>query len=119
MVEKQGMTRAGDEEAGFSIERAFGELRVRAWGFWSAELASEFDHATVSEVQGSQNLAQVWLDVGNLKPMRDEGQRAWSSFLFLLHAAGVRSIKTIEPPPITKLQMMRLCRGVGVSITII
>lgn len=113
------MKRAGDEEAGFSVERAFGELRVRAWGFWSAELATQFDHATVSEVQGGPSLAQVWLDVGSLKPMRDEGQRAWLSFLCLLYAAGVRSIKTIEPPPITKLQMMRLCRSVGVSITII
>jgi hypothetical protein len=113
------MARAGDEEAGFSVERALGELRIRAWGFWSSELAGEFNHAGRSEIQNGSKLTLVWLDVGHLKPMRDEGQRAWSHFFGLLLGTGIQSIKMIEPPPITKLQIMRLCRSVGISITTI
>lgn len=92
---------------------------MRAWGFWSSELASEFNHAGTSAIQSGTRLLLVWLDVGDLKPMRDEGQRAWSLFLSLVRAAGVQSIKMIEPPPITKLQIMRLGRNVGISITAI
>lgn len=113
------MARGGDEEAGFSVENVQDELRVRAWGFWSVELAALFERTCALEARGGGAINLVWLDVASLKPMRDEGQKAWSTFFGLIRSMGAQSVKMIDPPPITKLQILRLCRLVDIPLTVI
>jgi hypothetical protein len=112
------MTRQGDEEAGFAIACDGSELRIRAWGFWSVELAIQFEASIEREVAGFLRLNGLRLDVAELKPMRDEGQAAWTGAFAFLKARGVRKVQLSEPPPLTKLQFMRLCRNVGIAFNV-
>lgn len=110
------MTRDGDEVSGFSIGFDGHELRVRAWGFWSVELAASFLRALESETLTVIKVDAVRLDVSELKPMRDEGQLAWTRGLTFLMLRGIRAVQMSAPSPLTKLQFLRLCRNVGIVI---
>lgn len=112
------MTRDGDEVTGFSIALDRSEVRVRAWGFWSAELAARFTRALEEETLGALRVDSLRVDVRELKPMRDEGQRAWTEGLTFLMSRGVRTVQMSEPSPLTKLQFLRLCRNVGILVQV-
>lgn len=110
------MMREGDDETGFSIAVDAGEVLIRGWGFWSAELSQRFSLMVQRELGDSVQPRGLKVDVRELKPMRDEGQRAWSSMLGHLAQRGVTHAQLSEPSALTKLQFMRLCRAVGLGV---
>jgi hypothetical protein len=110
------MMRYGDEAMGFSIAVEATELRVLGWGFWSAETCGRFADAARWEIGGSVRFAALKVDVRELKPMREEGQRVWQEALAMATSRGVSTAIFNEPPPLTKLQFIRLCRSAGITV---
>lgn len=108
------MTEEGDEQAGFRVERTPSKLSITAWGFWSVELANRFALVGRDAVApGFSGVVQF--EAAALKPMRDEGQLAWSKLLACIKASGIKSVTMINPSPLTKLQLLRLCREAGLK----
>lgn len=67
----------GNDEAGFSValDEASGTVRVRAWGFWGAEVADSFAQTVAEACRSAREAARLVLDARLLKPQRDAGQR--------------------------------------------
>jgi hypothetical protein len=105
------MPTIGDNEDGFSVEldAGAGEVRVKAWGFWSAETAAAFE-PTVCRACGSQRGVSVVFDMTVLKPMRDEGQGAFGRVMGRLVLLGVSRASVLTVSQVTKLQLLRLVR---------
>jgi len=105
----------GDEENGFSVESGLGKVLVRAWGFWSAQLALRFAPAVSAVLGGSPKGAALVLDVAQLRPLREEGQDAFGALLSHALAQGAAEVVIRSPSALTKLQMTRLAKQVGSS----
>ena len=67
----------GDKNAGFSTDPdpQASVIRVRGWGFWSAELGVAFGGKVFAACRNLEG-GLLLLDFGDLKPMRDEGQES-------------------------------------------
>lgn len=105
------MTRVGDNEAGFSVglDASMRSLVVVAWGFWNAEVAAAFG-STVLEAC-PLGVTRVVFDMGELKPMRDEGQRSWGTLMSTLSSSRhVTAIVVGTSSQLTKLQLLRIAR---------
>jgi len=102
--------RMGDDTTGFSLE--FGPLppcvHVRAWGFWSAEIASSFGSVVRDACRGRPRGTTLELDMKDLKPMREEGQQSVTKLLDALPTLGITATVIKTSSELTKLQMMRL-----------
>jgi hypothetical protein len=105
------MERIGTEAAGFSVgqEPLSAVVRVVGWGFWGPELAQEFDKAVLKACRQA-NATRLILDMAELKPMRDEGQRAFASTFALLKIIGITHTSVLTASPMTKLQLLRIAR---------
>jgi hypothetical protein len=107
------MQRYGDDDAGFSIlPDTGGGVRVVGWGFWTAELAHSFDKAVLSACR-QVNAGRLTLDMGQLKPMREEGQQAFASLFSMLKLVGVAEASVRTESHLTKLQLLRIARESG------
>jgi hypothetical protein len=91
---------------------ATGQVRVVGWGFWGPDVAQAFDKSVLSgcRLAGASRLV---LDMTDLKPMRDEGQRAFASTLTMLKMVGVTQAVLITSSPLTKLQLLRIVKDSG------
>jgi hypothetical protein len=105
------MQRTGNDQEGFSLEFdvTSGTLLVTAWGFWSAAVAVAFGDAVVdTPMRGVRRIA---FDMTRLKPMREEGQAAWSKVMSELSKIGaVAKISVTTASQLTKLQLLRIAR---------
>jgi hypothetical protein len=110
------MHRFGDDLAGFSIghDPAAGTVLVTCWGFWNVELAASFG-ATVAEACRQQRGSSLTLDMSDLKPMREEGQRSFGSLMRSLPSLGVTRTSVVTTSHLTKLQLMRLATENGAT----
>jgi len=111
------MKSIGDAAAGFSAvfdaERL--AIRVRGWGFWSADVCGAFA-TTVSEVcSASPKGSSLLMDMTDLKPLRDEGQRAFGLLIGQLRQLGVGSTSVTTSSHLTKLQLLRLVAENGMK----
>ncbi len=109
------MKRVGTEQAGFSVvfDAEARAVRVRAWGFWSADVAAAFAKTIVDVCLGTPKGGVLFLDMTGLKPMRDEGQASFGTLMASLPKLGIaRAIVTIDNP-LTKLQLLRLAAEHG------
>jgi hypothetical protein len=103
------MKRFGDDSTGFSVDHPeTGRVLVRGWGFWSVALASAFAPAVIEACQGQARGTILTLDMGDLKPMREEGQQSFSRLLLSLPSLGMTQISVVTTNPLTKLQLLRL-----------
>jgi hypothetical protein len=100
----------GDDSAGFSIVFNHSEntVRVRAWGFWNAEVAASFGPAVAAECKLHWNGAALVMDMTQLKPMRDEGQKSFVELVAALSSLGMTSVTVEITSQLTKLQLLRL-----------
>lgn len=104
----------GDETAGFSTKRSGPQqLRVTGWGFWGPEVARRFEQAVVVAYRQCSLPATLVLDMSELKPMRDEGQRAFAAALRQVMLLGVQATTVITSSHLTKLQLMRIAKEVN------
>jgi hypothetical protein len=104
------MKRIGDDQAGFSVafDTELGAVRVRAWGFWSSEVATAFA-GTVSEFcHAGPRGGTLLMDMTGLKPMRDEGQQSFGTLMAALPKLGIARASLVIDSPLTKLQLLRL-----------
>src|SRR5260221_4131523 len=101
------MKSIGDAAAGFSaaLDAEHRAIRVRGWGFWSADVCEAFA-PTVSEVcSASLKGAALFIDMSDLKPLRDEGQRSFSILIRQLRRLGVGPTSVTTTSHLTKLQL--------------
>lgn len=114
------MERIGNDAAGFTIDfdAASRAVRVRAWGFWDTDVAASFDTVVSSACRGRGAGLQLVMDMTELKPMRDEGQRAVGSLLGRLRSLGIANATVTTASQLTKLQLLRLANERGERDTI-
>jgi len=104
------MKRVGDDLSGFSTDYDVeaGAVRVRAWGFWSAAVAETFTQAVSGTCRASPKGAPLLMDMTDLKPLREEGQRAFGGLVGCLRELGVSRTTVTTASHLTKLQLLRL-----------
>jgi hypothetical protein len=114
------MDRIGDDHAGFSIghDPVRGTIEVTAWGFWSAEVATAFATKVLTACREQPGAVSLVLDMRDLKPMREEGQKSFGSLMRSLPGLGVSSATVVTTSHLTKLQLVRLAteNGAGHSV---
>jgi len=106
------MPTVGTTDAGFSVdldERAR-TVRIRTWGFWTAEVSAVFARVVTDTCRGGQLLATVAVDARELKPQRPDGQQALGSMLAGLPALGIRQATITTTNTLTKFQLLRIAR---------
>jgi hypothetical protein len=104
------MVDVGDASNGFSIvfDQLNQTLRVTGWGFWSAEIATQFAPAVAGEVT-KRSCTGVAFDFRRLVPMREEGQDGWARLMRELDGR-VRTVTVATRSKLTKLQLLRLAK---------
>lgn len=109
------MRRVGDDAAGFSVDVDADkeEVHVVGWGFWNAQVAQEFDQVVVGECRRAPSGSRLLLDMSDLKPMRDEGQKAFSTMVRMLQVLDIRHTSVKTASQLTKLQLMRIALEAG------
>jgi hypothetical protein len=113
------MQRVGDESAGFTVDAtAPDRIQVRAWGFWSVQVASAFEPAIADACRTRAKGSTLALDMSDVKPMREEGQQAVSRLMRSLPSLGVTRAAVVTTNPLTKLQLVRLVTESRTSATI-
>jgi hypothetical protein len=102
----------GTEEAGFSVhfDAKENSVRVVGWGFWKADVASAFDRVVIETCLYVPFGANVSMDMSRLKPMADEGQRAFTNTVAALKDSKIGRVSVITASQLTKLQLLRLAR---------
>jgi hypothetical protein len=109
------MNRVGDEQAGYSItlDAVNGTIRVRAWGFWSVEVATTFGKNVGDVCVTAPQGTALHLDMKGLKPMREEGQHSFGMLLNALPSLRMSATTIATDNPLTKLQLLRLANKHG------
>jgi hypothetical protein len=114
------MDRIGDDQAGFSVgyDPVRGIIEVIAWGFWTADVATAFATKVASACRERPGSTSLVLDMKELKPMREEGQRSFATLVRALPSLGVSRASVVTTSQLTKLQLMRLAteNGAGAQI---
>jgi hypothetical protein len=114
------MDRVGDDQTGFSVgyDPVGGEVTVTAWGFWSADVAAAFAPKVAATIRALPGEHKVVLDMTELKPMREEGQKSFATLVRALPALGVTRMSIVTSSQLTKLQLVRLVteNATGVSV---
>jgi len=104
------MDRVGNDGAGFSLEYepSPSAIRVKAWGFWGAEVAGAFGKKVGEACKNRPAGTTLYLDMTELRPMREEGQAAFTALLESLTSLGITSTMISTGSQLTKLQLLRL-----------
>jgi hypothetical protein len=104
------MQQFGTERAGFAIEAeaASSVVKVRAWGFWDAALATAFGPEVRDACRNRPTGTLLEMDLTELKPMREEGQVSLATLLSALPGLGVAKVTISTRSHLTKLQVLRL-----------
>lgn len=110
----------GSDADGFSVvfDEAARSLRVRAWGFWTPDVASSFAPAVIDACRSARRAADVVVDAADLKPQREEGQLALTTVFGALPGLGITRASIVTGNPLTKLQLMRIT-GASASKSIV
>lgn len=109
------MDPVGDAQSGFSIgyDPITGTIKVKAWGFWSADVGEQFGERVAEACRRRLTGSRLFLDMTDLKPMRDEGQRAFGALVRALGSLGIARTSIVTTSHMTKLQLVRLATEYG------
>lgn len=103
------MQRVGDDTSGFSVDHPGPDATlVRAWGFWTVEVATAFTQVVIEACRGRAHGGNLTLDMSDIKPMREEAQQSFARVVHALPGAGVHRVSILTRNPLTKLQLARL-----------
>jgi hypothetical protein len=104
------MKRIGDEKAGFStdFDASVGAVRVRGWGFWDAKVSDAFATTVADVFRVSPKGSALLMDMADLKPLREEGQRSFGVLIRSLKELGVARTVIATTSHLTRLQLLRL-----------
>jgi hypothetical protein len=102
--------RMGDDQAGFSVavDAPTATVRVRVWGFMSAEVADAFGTMVRDACRASPRPSALVIDMTGAKPMRDEGQRSFGALMDALPSLHMASITVVVTSQLVKLQLLRI-----------
>ncbi len=102
--------RLGDDRAGFSVvvDDAASTVRVRAWGFWTPEVAGAFGTVVADACRTSPRPSSLHIDMSDLKPMPHEGQRSFGTLMDALPGSNVNSTTVVTSSQLIKLQLLRI-----------
>jgi hypothetical protein len=109
------MVKGGTKEAGFSVGDDHGSVRITGWGFWPAEVARSFDTAVIGACRKSPRGTPIVIDASQLKPLREEGQWAFTTMFAMLRSLGMGHTSIITRSHLTKLQLLRIAKESGSS----
>lgn len=111
------MKRVGDTAAGFSVvfDPEAGAVKVRGWGFWSAAISSSFATSVSDVCKENARGSALFIDMNDLKPLREEGQQAFGTLMRLLRGLGVGKTTVTTTSHLTKLQLLRLVADQGMK----
>ena len=102
----------GNTAGGYRVEADdTSNVRVVAWGFWDVEVAERFSGDVCGVCRRNFKTTQLVLDMGALKPMRDEGQHGFSEVISSLSVMNVESATVLTASQLTKLQLMRIVKA--------
>jgi hypothetical protein len=115
------MDRIGDDQAGFSVryDPLDGRTEVTGWGFWNVEVATAFAAKVMAALRERSEPSQLLLDLAELKPMREEGQKSFASLIRALPSLGVTRTHIVTTSSLTKLQLVRIATETGTSAHIL
>jgi len=109
------MHRVGDDTAGYSVDATAGGIVITAWGFWRPEVATAFAGVVAEACRGQPRGLTLTLDMRELKPMREEGQRSFAHVARSLRGLGISRTTIVTMNPLTKLQLVRLVTESGAA----
>lgn len=114
------MDRIGDDQAGFSVryDPVDGRTEVTGWGFWNVEVATNFATKVMTALRERPEAKALLLDLGELKPMREEGQKSFANLIRALPSLGITRTHIVTTSQLTKLQLVRIATETGTSATI-
>lgn len=114
------MKRIGDEISGFSaaFDAETVAVRVRGWGFWNAMVAEAFV-GIVGDVCGTAPRGvPLLMDMTELKPLREEGQRSFGALIRALEVLRVGRVEVTTASHLIKLQLLRLVTEHGGKVPV-
>lgn len=99
-------------EEGFEVspDQAARAISVRAWGFWSSELASRFAQAVIDACRAHRDLTSLIIDARGLRPQREAGEQALGSMMAALPRLGIARAQVTTDSPLTRLQLLRIAK---------
>ena len=114
------MDRVGDDQAGFSVsyDPVEGVVTVVGWGFWSVEVAAAFSTKVAGAIRERPGKHFLVLDMRDLKPMREEGQKSFASLVRALPTLGVTQASVVTSSQLTKLQLVRLAAENATNVSV-
>ena len=109
----RGKVEVGDDKGGFVVEvdHATAAVQVKGWGFWSVDVASRFGECVMRACQQDRRTRDMVMDMGSLKPMRDEGQDGLAQVIAALPALGIEAATIATLSQLTKLQVLRIVKA--------
>lgn len=99
-------------EEGFEVlfDPEAGAVSVRAWGFWSPELASKFAHTVIDACRANRELTSLRIDARGLRPQREAGEHALGVMMAALPGLGIARATVTTDSPLTRLQLLRIAK---------
>ncbi len=109
------MKRIGDDDAGFTVEfdPGVGAVRVRGWGFWNTTVSEAFANVVAEVCGASPHGSSLLLDMSALRPLREEGQKAFGRIMGQLRDFGVERVAVETSSHLVRLQLLRLATEHG------
>ncbi len=114
------MDRVGDDQAGYSVsyDPVEGVVMVTGWGFWNPDVAASFATKVATALRDVAGTKALVLDMRELKPMREEGQKSFGSLVRALPTLGVSRATVVTSSQLTKLQLVRLATENATSVSV-
>lgn len=106
------METKADETDGFDIEfdESSTAIRVKAWGFWSPEIAERFEQAIFDAFRVNRGATALDIDARGLKPQRDAGVTALGTMMQGLHRSRIARVSVKTDSSLTRLQFIRIAK---------
>jgi GAF domain-containing protein len=102
----------GDSKGGYRVESdGASNVRVVAWGFWDVQVAARFGGDVRAACRRNVRTSDLVFDMGDLKPMRDEGQQCFAEIVASLSAMSVENATVLTASQLTKLQLLRIVKA--------
>ena len=90
-------------------------LRIRAWGYWPADVTAAFSHEAPVVCRELAPEATLALDASDFKPQGAEGQEALRVFLRALAPLTFAKGIVLAGNALTRMQITRLLRECGLD----
>jgi hypothetical protein len=105
------MDRIGTDESGFTVNVDIVArcVHIEAWGFWPVDVCSAFGRTVIDACRRSVGVRRLEMEATKLKPLREEGERAWALLLSSL-PAGVDAF-VVKTNSLTRLQLLRIAKA--------